>query len=209
MILKAFVVLSPLLVLLLVSRAFSAFVIVDEPSTITKGNLGHSLIIEISYSPSYIDQWLTNSKSTNYLLMLDPDWMERSSSSMKIIKERNISTGLLITQTDEPRSLPPLLEKYKKIMGELPLWVSCTPAPCTDEQVAYLFSEKINLIHPTITLTNETQLKKLEDGAIVKIPLDDQFKLNEEQLSQLVNHSFISVEENILGYKIKTKRMPE
>ena len=210
LILKGFVVLSPLLIILLFGRAFSAFVIVEEPNSITKGNLGHSLMIEISYSPSYIDQWLTNSKSTNYLLMLDPDWMARSPSSMKIIKERKIATGLLITQKEEdPPSLPTLLENYKTIMGELPLWVSCTPSPCTDEQVAYLFSQKTNVVFPPITFTNEAQLKQLEVGSIVKIKLDDQFKLNEEQLLQLTNQTFISLEENILGYQIKTKRMPE
>jgi hypothetical protein len=209
LILKGFIVLSPLLVILLFGRDFSAFVIVEEPNTITKGNLGHSLMIEISYSPSYIDEWLTNSKSTNYVLMLDPDWIERSPSSMKIIKDRKISTGLLITQKEEPQSLPTLLEKYEKIMGELPLWVSCTPSPCTTEQVSYLYSQKTNVAYPPITLTNEAQLKQLEDGSIVKIKLDDQFKLNEEQLLQLINHPFISLEENILGYQIKTKRMPE
>lgn len=209
LILKGFIVLLPLLFLLLFGRDFSAFVILEEPSTITKGTTGHSLIVEISYSPTFIDDWLTASESPNYLLMLDPDWMERSTSSMEIIKERKMATGLLVVQNDEQPSLPALLEKYTAVMGELPLWVGCSPAPCTDDQVKFLFSKKINVVYAPTELKSETQFKQLPNGSIVKIQLNEEFHLKKDQLLSLTKHSFISLEENVLGYQIKTKRFPQ
>ncbi|MFP3919959.1 hypothetical protein U5N28_19320 [Lysinibacillus telephonicus] len=188
----------------------SVFSMTDEPLVISKGNYGQSLIVEVSFTHEGFPEWLQSLKQPYPLLMLDADWINRSPKIVDIIKERNIPTGLLGGNGAEEYSIEAFnkdLAIYQKHFENKPLWFMTSDYEFGADLQQAVFKEEINLLSPSIILTNE-KYKKI-NGALVSWKLNEQSKPKFEDVTKLIKkQKFISIEENIFGYTIKTKKTP-
>ena len=74
---------------------------------------------------------------------------------------------------------------------------------------AALFEQQINMIAPSLIIRNNVLPKKLEKGTILSLPLYKETNVNFEKLSTwMAGQEFVSIEESLFGYSLKTKRYP-
>ncbi len=188
----------------------SVFRMTEQPLVISKGNYGQSLIVEISFTHDGLTEWLQSLKQPYPLLMLDAAWIDRSPKVVKIIKERNIPTGLLGGKGAEDYSIKAFnkdLSIYQKHFKNKPLWFMTSDYEFDSALQQAVFEEEINLVSPSILLTNEKYKK--EKGALVTWKLNEQSKPKFDDITNLIEkQKFISLEENIFGYTIKSKKLP-
>ncbi|MEG0259919.1 MAG: hypothetical protein RR651_08610 [Lysinibacillus sp.] len=195
------------------STLISVFRVTDSPTVISKGHYGTSLVVEISYSNDELLDWLTNVKEPYPLLLLDANWIERSPEHIRIIQERKLPTGLLGTDNEEEPDLA-LVKKeihvYKKYFQTSPLWFSTMNHQYSEELQQSLFKQQINLINPSIIWsTSKKSIPTLQKGDLLFIPAHNQNSISFSQLNKLLKaNTFISIEENIFGYTIKSKKFP-
>lgn len=190
----------------------SVFQISDEPVVISKGNYGQSIIIEVSFSHDGFLEWLESLKQPYPLLLVNADWIERSSKYIEVIKKRNIPIGLLGGEGSKDYTTE-LFNKdvavYEKHFKSKPLWFMTTDYNYTEELKQSIFNEHVNMLSPT-TLYSKDGSFKAEKGAIISIQLHEESKINLESLTKfLTSQKFMTIEENIFGYSIKSKKMPE
>lgn len=189
----------------------SVFRMTDEPLVISKGHYGQSLIVEISFSHDGLYEWLQLIKQPFPLLMLDADWIERSPEFVELIKKRNIPTGLLGGNGKEGYSIKAFNQEmaiYQKHFNNKPLWFMTSDYEFPPNLQKVAFNEQINLLSPTFIYDQSKDYAK-SDGAIVSLPLHEKSSPSFKDLSKFINNEkFISIEENIFGYTIKTKKLP-
>lgn len=191
----------------------SVFNIADAPVVVTKGHYGTSLIVEISFSDDSLLEWLQTVKEPYPLLLLDTDWIKRSPEHIKIIQERKLPTGLLGPEdsTDEPVDIA-LIEKeintYEKYLKEKPLWFATRNHLYSQDLQKSLFQQQMNLLSPSLIWQGE-KTPKLQKGDFVFFPLHQNNKIPFKDLNKLIQQNkFMSIEENIFGYKVQTKKSP-
>jgi len=190
----------------------SVFRITDQPLVISKGNYGQSLVVEISFTHEGLEEWLKTLKQPYPLLMLNADWIARSPKIVEQIKKLNIPTGLLGGKgAENSYSIEHFnkdLKIYEKNFENKPLWFMTSDYEFETELQQTVFNEEINLLSPSIIYTKETYKKA--DGAILSLKLHEKNKPNFEEYTKLIEkEKFISIEENVFGYTIKTKRIPQ
>lgn len=191
----------------------SVFNIANAPVVVTKGHYGTSLIVEISFSDDSLLEWLQTVKEPYPLLLLDTDWIKRSPEHIKIIHERKLPTGLLGPEdsTDEPVDIA-LIEKeintYEKYLKEKPLWFATRNHQYSQDLQKSLFQQQMNLLSPSLIWQGE-KTPKLQKGDFVFFPLHQNNKIPFKDLNKLIQQNkFMSIEENIFGYKVQTKKSP-
>lgn len=192
----------------------SVFNMTEEPLVISKGNYGQSLIVELSFTHDGLPEWLQSLEQPYPLLMLDADWIKRSPKVIEIIKNRNIPTGLLggkgKGKKSESYSIDAFnkdLAIYQKYFENKPLWFMTSDYEFDPALQQAVFKEEINLLSPTIILSNE-KYKKL-NGALVTWKLNEHTNPKFDDVTKLIQkQKFVSIEENIFGYTIKSKKMP-
>nr|WP_106781768.1 hypothetical protein [Lysinibacillus timonensis] len=190
----------------------SVFQMTDEPLVISKGNYGQSLILEVSFSHDGFLVWLNSLKQPYPLLMLDANWINRSPQFIEAIEKKNIPTGLLGGNGGTDYTIE-LLKRdiaiYEKHFEEKPLWFMTADYKYTSELQQATFSEQINMISPTY-LYKEGDKYPEEKGIIISIPLHEDSKPNFETLKEfMTSQKYLSIEENIFGYSMKTKKVPQ
>lgn len=189
----------------------SVFQMSDEPIVISKGHYGQSLIVEVSFSHEGMDQWLKSLKKPYPLLMLDANWINRSPEYVEIIKEKNIPTGLLGGNGNIDYSIESFqrdLTIYEKHFERKPLWFMTKDYEYPQELQKVIFNEEVNLLSPTFVYSGNEDLQQSE-GAIITLQLDEQSGPKFEEITELINQQkFISIEENIFGYSMKSKKIP-
>ncbi|RHW36296.1 hypothetical protein D1B33_11715 [Lysinibacillus yapensis] len=190
----------------------SVFRMTEEPLIISKGNYGQSIIVEISFSHEGLEEWLQTLKQPYPLLMLDAKWIERSPKIVEQIKNQNIPTGLLGGKgAEESYTLDDFnrdIQIYEKHFDQKPLWFMTSDYEFSPTLQQTAFNEEVNLISPSSIYSKDTFQKM--DGAIVSLRLHEKTKPDFEEYNKLIaTEKFISVEENVFGYTIKTKRMPQ
>lgn len=189
----------------------SVFKITDEPLVISKGNYGQSLVIEVTFSHDGLYEWLSTLKQPYPLLMLDADWIERSSKYVDLIKEKNINTGLLGPSGAINSSTEMFLKDvaiYEKHFKKKPLWYMTADYEYPTELKQTVFNEEINLLSPSYIYTKDANYQQLK-GAIISLPLHEHTSPNFEEYTKFMEtQKFIPIEENIFGYTMKTKKMP-
>lgn len=195
------------------STMISVFNIANAPVVVTKGHYGTSLIVEISFSDDSLLEWLQTVKEPYPLLLLDTDWIKRSPEHIKIIQERKLPTGLLGPEdsTDEPVDIA-LIEKeintYEKYLKEKPLWFATRNHQYSQDLQKSLFQQQMNLLSPSLIWQGE-KTPKLQKGDFVFFPLHQNNKIPFKDLNKLIQQNkFMSIEENIFGYKVQTKKSP-
>lgn len=191
----------------------SVFNIANAPVVVTKGHYGTSLIVEISFSDDSLLEWLQTVKEPYPLLLLDTDWIKRSPEHIKIIQERKLPTGLLGPEdsTDEPVDIA-LIEKeintYEKYLKEKPLWFATRNHQYSQDLQKSLFQQQMNLLSPSLIWQGE-KTPKLQKGDFVFFQLHQNNKITFKDLNKLIQQNkFMSIEENIFGYKVQTKKSP-
>lgn len=196
------------------STMISVFRITDSPAIITKGHYGTSLIVEISFSDEHLLDWLTTLKEPYPLLLLDSDWMERSPEHMEIIQKRKLPTGLLgpIDSEDQPLDAD-LLKKeiaiYEKYFTSEPLWFATHNHQYSQNLQKTLFERQVNILSPTIIWQGNKATPSLQKGDFLFISLHENNKISFSKLNALLQqNNFISIEENIFGYAIQSKKSP-
>lgn len=195
------------------STMISVFNIANAPVVVTKGHYGTSLIVEISFSDDSLLEWLQTVKEPYPLLLLDTDWIKRSPEHIKIIQERKLPTGLLGPEdsTDEPVDIA-LIEKeintYEKYLKEKPLWFATRNHQYSQDLQKSLFQQQMNLLSPSLIWQGE-KTPKLQKGDFVFFQLHQNNKIPFKDLNKLIQQNkFMSIEENIFGYKVQTKKSP-
>lgn len=190
----------------------SVFRMTDEPLIISKGNYGQSLVVEISFSHEGLEEWLQTLKQPYPLLMLDANWIARSPKIIEQIKNQNIPTGLLGGKGAEDlyttKHFNADLQIYEKYFDNKPLWFMTSDYEFSKTLQQVVFNEEINLLSPTMIYSKDTYQKA--DGSIIALRLHEKSKPSFKEYSKLIEmEKFISIEENVFGYSIKTKRIPQ
>ncbi|MEK4496591.1 MULTISPECIES: hypothetical protein [Ureibacillus] len=189
----------------------SVFRMTHEPLVISKGNYGQSLIVEISFTHEGLPEWLESLHAPYPILMLDAKWIERSPKLVELIQKKNISTGLLGGYGKEEYSIKTFnkeVEIYKKYFNQKPLWFMTKDYEFPGELKQAAFHEEINLLSPSHIYEEGNHYHDVK-GAIISLQLDEQSNPNFKNISKFIQqHKFISLEENIFGYSIKSTKMP-
>ena len=192
----------------------SVFSITDSPTVVTKGHYGTSLVVEISFSDEPLLEWLTTVKEPYPLLLLDAAWIERSPKHMEIIQERKLPTGLLgpVDSKEEPLDTN-LLKKevaiYEKHFASEPLWFATRNHQYSQDLQKTLFQQQVNILSPSIIWQGTNAAPSLQKGDFLFISLHENNKVSFSKLNTLLEkNNFISIEENIFGYTIQSKKSP-
>lgn len=195
------------------STMISVFNIANAPVVVTKGHYGTSLIVEISFSDDSLLEWLQTVKEPYPLLLLDADWIKRSPDHLKIIQQRKLPTGLLgpDDSVEEPVDIALIqkdIDTYEKYLKEKPLWFATRNHQYSQDLQKTLFQQQMNLLSPSLIWQGE-KTPKLQKGDFVFFPLHRNNQISFKELNTLIQqHKFMSIEENIFGYKVQTKKAP-
>lgn len=186
------------------------FQLTDAPAVITKGQFGQSLIIELSYSHKGFEDWIANLSEPYPLILAESDWLLRSPELVKILREKNIRVGLLGSSSDQYEDKN-LLKKqiaiYEKTFYKKPLWFATADYKVDTSMQSALHELGINIVAPTYTFPIEEN--KIPEGSFVSIPLHRDKEVSFEGINEFIKvHKFVSIEQNIFGYEISTKRFP-
>ncbi|MEK4231099.1 hypothetical protein [Solibacillus sp. FSL H8-0538] len=188
------------------------FQMTNSPNVISKGHYGHTLILEVSYTHAGFEDWLKTLSPPYPLLLLDADWIARSDSTAKLIKEKQFPTGLygsVGADYVESDLLSKQLAIYENAFERLPLWFTTADYVFDDALRETLFAKEINALSPSATFSFSKQNTPLADGELIAIPLHRNQHIQFDLLTQFKNSNpFISIEENLFGYTISTKRFP-
>lgn len=192
----------------------SVFSIADSPTVVTKGHYGTSLVVEISFSNEPLLEWLSTVKEPYPLLLLDADWIERSPKHMEIIQKRKLPTGLLgpIDSEKEPIDTD-LLKKeiaiYEKHFSSTPLWFATRNHHYSQDLQKALFHQQVNILSPSIIWQGNNVAPSLQKGDFLFISLHENNNVSFSKFNKLLaKNNFISIEENIFGYTIQSKKSP-
>lgn len=195
------------------STMISVFNIANAPVVVTKGHYGTSLIVEISFSDESLMDWLKTVKEPYPLLLLDTDWIKRSPEHIKIIQERRLPTGLLGPEDsiEKPVNID-LVQKdidiYEQYLKEKPLWFATRNHQYSQDLQKSLFQQQMNMLSPSLIWQGEKS-PKLQKGDFVFTPLRQDSSFTFKELNALIQQNkFMSIEENIFGYKVQTKKSP-
>ncbi|MGE7947667.1 hypothetical protein [Lysinibacillus sp. NPDC093688] len=195
------------------STMISVFNIADAPAVVTKGHYGTSLVVEISFSDETLLDWLKTVKEPYPLLLLDAAWIKRSSEHIKVIQERKLPTGLLGPEdsVDKPIDLAVVQKDitiYEKYLQETPLWFATRNHQYSQDLQNNLFQQQMNILSPSLIWKGEKK-PQLQKGDFVFISLHPKNKISFKELNTfLQQNKFMSIEENIFGYKVQTKKSP-
>lgn len=188
----------------------SVFRVTDEPIVVSKGNYGQTLIVEISFTHDGLPEWLQSLTSPYPLLMLDADWIDRSPKIVETIKKKNIPAGLLGKYGKEEYNIEEFkkeVEIFEKHFNKKPLWFMTKDYEYPLELKQAAFNEEINLLSPSHIYEGNQYIH--EKGAIISMKIHEDSNPNFGQLSAFIKENkFVSLEENIFGYSIKSTKMP-
>ena len=185
-----------------------AFRIATTPSLISKGTFGQSITVEISYSYPELKDWITSVQNREILFLLQYEWLQRSKDYANLLKDSNAKTGLLINSSQTLPSIKEHINLYTDLFEEPPIWAVCSPDPCNDEIVQYLFDEQINSLAPSIYIEQLNDFKKIKKGDIASFQIKRNTPPPPAILNQIANYPFISIDQNIIGISYGSKRYP-
>ena len=186
-----------------------AFRIATKPSLISKGTFGQSLAIEISYSYPETKQWISSIQNNNDILfLLQYEWLKRSNDYVKLFNDTKAITGLLIDNSQTDSSIKEHIQLYTDSFEQPPIWAACSPDPCSDQVVQFLFDQKINSVAPSIYIEQLDDFKQLKKGDIASFQIKRDAPPQEPILNRITSYPFVSIEQNILGITYGTKRYP-
>lgn len=192
-----------------IANTIPTFQVTNEPVVISKGHKGQTLMLEVTFTHPGFEKWLKSLQAPYPLLVVDSAWIERSASIIEIIQEKGIPTALLgqvsADYVDE-QLLTKEIAIYQKYFGKEPLWFMTKDYAFPLDLRHQVFNKRINMLVPTALWEKDLLL---ENGMFLSVPLHAQSNVDFATLTtELKKLSFISIEENIFGYRLKNKRYP-
>lgn len=193
------------------NKLITTFRFSNEPIVIGKGNYGQSLVVELSFSHKGLEEWVNQLNKPYPLFMLDADWIERSPEMIELFQRKNIPTGLYGKINEDEFSLRDFQKEislYEKYFHSKPLWYMTSNYQYPNELKQAALKENINLLSPSF-IYSEFDIPNQNNGAIISIPLHESVTPNFSKISTYIKStSFISIEENIFGFSMKSKKTP-
>lgn len=188
------------------NKQLPVFLMTEKPNVVAKGHNGHVFLVELHFEHDGLIDFINSDQSRNILFLLDPDLIKRADHLLELLQSKQRATGLL---GSSPENIQQEIAVYEQTFKQKPLWYMPQGYTYTDELRQTLFSQQINMLAPTLTIKNNSFPKKLEKGDILSLPLYKENKVEFKSLSNwMKKYQFISIEESLFGYSIKTKKSP-
>ncbi|MFF5996270.1 hypothetical protein AAGS61_16275 [Lysinibacillus sp. KU-BSD001] len=182
------------------------FLMTEEPNVIVKGNNGQVLIIELDFEHDGLVEFIASPNSRNTLFLLDADLIERADHLVELLTTYQRATGLL---GETLETVEEDIAVYENAFDNKPLWFMLKGYMYEDTLKRTLFEQQINMIAPSLVVRNNVLPKKLEKGTILSLPVYKETNVDFTQFSDWVaKQHFLSIEESLFGYSLKTKRYP-
>jgi hypothetical protein len=191
----------------------SVFRVTEKPAVIVRGDNGSALTVNISFGDVEVEKWIRELTKPYPLLFVDMDWAERFPETVKLIKEKNISVGLLGNQGITYEQNTPMfidqLERFEKTFEIKPLWFRTIDEVFPLALSSMLWEAEINALGSSI-IWNGGDPPPITKGEILSVPHHREERVNLSELKKLdKNRTFISVETMLFGTKVKVKKIPE
>ena len=191
----------------------SVFRITEEPAVIVRGASGSALTVNISFGDVEVEQWIRELSKPYPLLLVDMKWAGRFPETVQLIKEKNISIGLLgdkgITYEQNTILFIEQLEQFEKTFGVKPLWFRTIDEVFPTNLHSMLWDAEINALGSSV-VWNGGDLPSVTKGEIISVPHHRENRINLAELKKLdKDRTFISVEAMLFGTQGNVKKIPE
>ena len=182
------------------------FLMTEEPNIIAKGHDGQVFLVELHFEHDGLIDFIESTHSQNVLFLLDSSLIERADHIVELLKQLQRPTGLLGKNS---ATLNQDIAIYEKAFDNKPLWFMPQGYIYEESLRLTLFEKQINMIAPSLIIRNNVFPTKMEKGTILSLPLYKETNVDFEKLSSWMSQQkFISIEESLFGYSLKTKRYP-
>ena len=182
------------------------FLITEEPNVIAKGHNGQVFLVELHFEHDGLIDFIESNHSQNVLFLLDSSLIERADHIVELLKKLQRPTGLLGNTSE---TLDQDIAIYEKAFDHKPLWFMPQGYIYEESLRLTLFEQQVNMIAPSLIIRNNVFPTKLEKGTILSLPLYKETNVDFKKLSSWMSQQkFISIEESLFGYSLKTKRYP-
>lgn len=182
------------------------FLITEEPNVIAKGHNGQVFLVELHFEHDGLIDFIESNHSQNVLFLLDSSLIERADHIVELLKKLQRPTGLLGKNSE---TLDQDIAIYEKAFDHKPLWFMPQGYIYEESLRLTLFEQQVNMIAPSLIIRNNVFPTKLEKGTILSLPLYKETNVDFKKLSSWMSQQkFISIEESLFGYSLKTKRYP-
>lgn len=182
------------------------FLITEEPNVIAKGNNGQVFLVELHFEHDGLIDFIESNHSQNVLFLLDSSLIERADHIVELLKKLQRPTGLLGKNSE---TLDQDIAIYENAFDHKPLWFMPQGYIYEESLRLTLFEQQVNMIAPSLIIRNNVFPTKLEKGTILSLPLYKETNVDFKKLSSWMSQQkFISIEESLFGYSLKTKRYP-
>ena len=182
------------------------FLMTEEPNIIAKGHDGQVFLVELHFEHDGLIDFIESTHSQNVLFLLDSSLIERADHIVELLKQLQRPTGLLGKNS---ATLNQDIAIYEKAFDNKPLWFMPQGYIYEGSLRLTLFEQQINMIAPSLIIRNNVFPTKMEKGTILSLPLYKETNVDFEKLSSWMSQQkFISIEESLFGYSLKTKRYP-
>jgi len=182
------------------------FLITEEPNVIAKGHNGQVFLVELHFEHDGLIDFIESNHSQNVLFLLDSSLIERADHIVELLKKLQRPTGLLGKNSE---TLDQDIAIYENAFDHKPLWFMPQGYIYEESLRLTLFEQQVNMIAPSLIIRNNVFPTKLEKGTILSLPLYKETNVDFKKLSSWMSQQkFISIEESLFGYSLKTKRYP-
>ena len=190
----------------------SVFRVTEQPDVLMKGNHGMTLTVDLSFGREDVDEWITELEKPYPLLFLDAEWIERSPSIVKKIKEKKIPVGLLGKDSEVYEDSPSLLEKemnaFESTFDFAPLWYRTQNHSFPESLKAQVWDLQMNMVSASVNWETGSS-PSIQEGDIVSVALHQETRVALDKLNSFQKeYPFVSIEETLFGYKSETKTFP-
>lgn len=195
------------------SSLLPVFQMTEKPNVISNGTYGKTITIDVTFGEEGMESFLNSLETPYPHFFLSNEWIERSSSLIQIMKDKNIPIGLLgqegAAYMENPSLFQKEIKRFKQSIGETPLWFRTKDYEFPAELQEVAWKHEVNLLSSSKQWMQSNPTPKLEQGDVLSVPLHMEEQIELKQLIQLLkSDSFLSIEENIFGLQTKTKKFP-
>lgn len=194
------------------SSLLPVFQLTEKPSVISKGSYGTTVTVDLTFGKDDIQKFVTNLQAPYPHFFISIEWIERSEDIIEVMQEKNIPISLLgkngVTYIENPALFEKEVRRFEQVIGEKPLWFRTSDYEFPVELQKKSWEQEVNLLSSSKYWDNK--IPKLEKGDILTVPLQQEERVDIQQLIKLLqSKEFITIEQNIFGLKVKTKTYPE
>ena len=190
------------------------FKITEKPTIISKGTHGVTVTIDLTFGKEDIEGLIKSLETPYPHFFMSNDWIERSDSLIELMKEKNIPIGLLgqdgASYIENPTLFKKEIERFEGSIGRAPQWFRTRDYEFPVELQETAWKYEVNLLGSSKYWIEGETNPKLQQGEILSIPLHQDERIDIKQITQLLkSDSYLTIEQNIFGLKIKTKTLPD